>query len=184
MSESRQTADGDKSQGAGIRLQTVCEGLNETDQLAGALARASCPGLTIGLVGNLGTGKTRFTQGFCVALGISAEEVTSPTFVLIQEYEGKLPVFHLDTYRLKDADEFDALGIYEMFESDGVCLVEWANRFPSSMPHDALWINIKAVGDNARQFTVHATGPVSRKVLRCWKSEFTSLSDSDSPTMK
>lgn len=152
-----------------------CDGLAATDSLAAALARVVCPGLTIGLVGNLGAGKTRFTQGLCAALGVPVEEVTSPTFVLIQEYDGLLPVFHLDTYRLKDADEFDALGIYEMFESDGIALVEWANRFPECMPADSLWVNIEAIGTNDRQFTINATGPQSRIVLQRWKAEFASL---------
>ncbi|HEX4072476.1 MAG TPA: tRNA (adenosine(37)-N6)-threonylcarbamoyltransferase complex ATPase subunit type 1 TsaE, partial [Planctomycetaceae bacterium] len=100
----------------------------DTEALGTALGRALGGGGLVALVGPLGAGKTRLVQAIAVALGAERRLVNSPTFVLIQEYEGSLPLYHCDTYRLKNVDEFLDLGIDEIFQSDGVCLIEWADR--------------------------------------------------------
>lgn len=142
-----------------------CRSEAETAELGRKLAVALTSGLVVALVGDLGSGKTRLVQAICEGLGIDREDVTSPTFVLIQEYLGRLPVYHFDTYRLRDVDEFLELGAEELFESDGVCLVEWADRVAEALPADHLRIEIAIAGETERRFRLSATGPRSAAVL-------------------
>src|SRR5262245_64483264 len=101
----------------------------DTIRLGAALAEVLPAGTTIALTGTLGAGKTRLVQAVATALGVQPGSVTSPTFVLVNEYSGgRLPVYHFDTYRLKDDDEFIELGPEEYFESAGLTFVEWADR--------------------------------------------------------
>lgn len=116
------------------------------------------PGSVIALVGGLGAGKTHWAKGFVAGIG-SPAEVTSPTFGLIHEYTGgRLPVFHLDFYRLESAAELVALGWDELLDQDGVILAEWGDKFPELLPADAVWL----------QFTVEADGS---RILRRSESE-------------
>ena len=109
----------------------------DTDRLGRALARVAAADTVIGLVGPLGAGKTRFARGFAEALGVDPAEVTSPTYTLIHEYEGRLPVFHFDAYRLGGEAVFEALGVCDYWEAGGVCLVEWADRVAGALPATA-----------------------------------------------
>jgi tRNA threonylcarbamoyladenosine biosynthesis protein TsaE len=119
----------------------------------------------VALVGDLGAGKTRLVQAAAEGLGVDPSVVNSPTFVLIQEYEGRLPVYHFDTYRLKDFDEFLELGADEYLASDGVCFVEWADRMAEVLPRDRLTIEFEFTGETTRSLRLSAGGPVSREVL-------------------
>lgn len=102
------------------------------------------------LTGDLGAGKTQFAKGFVAALGSSAE-VTSPTFTLVHEYSGgRLPVFHLDFYRIENAIELVRLGFDEYVERDGVCLIEWADRFRELLPQAARWISFTVGSETQR----------------------------------
>lgn len=95
------------------------------------------------LIGELGVGKTIFTQGFAAGLGIT-EVVNSPTFTIIQEYkDGKLPFYHFDVYRIEEAEEMYELGYEDYFYGNGVCLIEWANRIEELLPEDYKKITIK-----------------------------------------
>lgn len=95
------------------------------------------------LIGELGVGKTIFTQGFAAGLGIT-EVVTSPTFTIIQEYkDGRLPFYHFDVYRIEEAEEMYELGYEDYFYGNGVCLIEWANRIEELLPEDYKKITIK-----------------------------------------
>ncbi len=137
----------------------------DTDALGAILADAAEPGLVVGLVGPLGAGKTRLVRATATALGADPSSVSSPTFVLIQEYLGRLPVYHFDTYRLRDVRAFADLGAEEYFSGDGVCFVEWADRVASELPRDLLRIEVSVLAPNARRFRISASGPVSRRVL-------------------
>ena len=137
----------------------------ETLELGRALGEAAQPGLVVALIGNLGAGKTRFVQAAAEGLGVSREEVNSPTFVLIQEYEGRLPVYHFDTYRLRDIDEFLELGADEYMSGDGVCFIEWADRMEEVLPRDRLSITFEITGKDSRRLTLAAGGKVSQSVL-------------------
>ncbi len=101
------------------------------------------PGRIICLEGDLGVGKTVFTQGFADGLGID-EPICSPTFTIIQEYtQGRLPLYHFDVYRLGSCEEMDEIGYEEYFYSDGVCLVEWGNLFPELFPENTTYVRIE-----------------------------------------
>ena len=137
----------------------------ETERLAGWLSRALEPGMVVGLIGNLGSGKTRLVRAVAVALGVDPQAIASPTFVLVHEYEGRWPLYHFDTYRLKDPREFRSLGADEYFNAGGVCFVEWADRVIDSLPADYLGVQIAAIGPTNREFLFRATGPKSASVL-------------------
>ncbi len=138
---------------------------DETRQLGRAIGQAAEPGLVVALVGNLGAGKTRFVQAAAEGLGVEDVPVNSPTFVLIHEYEGRLPVYHFDTYRLRDIDEFLELGADEYMAGDGVCFIEWADRMEEVLPRDRLTVTFEITGESSRRVTLTAGGPKSRCIL-------------------
>ena len=138
----------------------IAKSEQDTERLGSALASVLPPGTVIGLVGPLGAGKTRLVQAVATALGVPAGRVTSPTFVLVNEYRGgRLPVYHFDTYRLKDDDEFLNLGPDEYFDSAGLTFVEWADRVTNLLPPDRLEVTIKPVSETERHMTVRGTSP-------------------------
>src|SRR5690349_15057845 len=139
---------------------------HDTDRLGGALASAIAPGTVIALIGTLGAGKTRLVQAVANALGFPRENVTSPTFVLVNEYRGgRMPVYHFDTYRLKDDDEFLNLGPDEYFDGDGLTFVEWADRVEALMPFDRIEIQIDVIGESDRRFTLRGTSAASESIV-------------------
>src|SRR5262245_34282399 len=101
---------------------------SETDTLGRCLAEILPAGAVVALIGPLGAGKTRLVRSICRAVGVEDGVVASPTFVLVHEYEGRLPIYHFDAYRLRNEQEFQALGPDEYFSSDGWSFVEWADR--------------------------------------------------------
>jgi tRNA threonylcarbamoyladenosine biosynthesis protein TsaE len=131
----------------------------DTDRLGCALADALPPGTTVALVGTLGAGKTRLVRAVAAALGVPREATTSPTFVLVNEYQGRLPVYHFDAYRLRDEDEFLELGPEEYFASSGITFIEWADRVASCLPAERLDILCDATSETQRRFTLTARSP-------------------------
>jgi len=130
----------------------------DTDRLGAALAAVLPPGTVIGLIGTLGAGKTRLVQAVAAALGVPRASVTSPTFVLVNEYtSGRLPIYHFDTYRLKDDDEFLNLGPDEYFDGNGLTFVEWSDRVEGLLPTERIEIAIEPTGETTRQFSVRGT---------------------------
>jgi tRNA threonylcarbamoyladenosine biosynthesis protein TsaE len=117
------------------------------------------PGAVIALIGELGAGKTQLTRAIAEGLGIAdSRAVTSPTFVLVQEYQARLPIYHFDAYRLKTEAEFADLGVHEYFESNGVCVVEWADRVPGCLPAEHLRITLSVMGEASRRAIVEGWG--------------------------
>ena len=129
-----------------------------TDRFGAALAAALAPGTTVALCGTLGAGKTRLVQAIAAACGVSRDDVVSPTFVLCQQYHGAKTINHLDAYRLHDEDEFRELGIDEMFASDDITIIEWADRVADALPDDYLCIDIEITGPTSRRFAVTSAG--------------------------
>jgi tRNA threonylcarbamoyladenosine biosynthesis protein TsaE len=130
----------------------------DTQSLGAALAHVLPAGTVVALVGTLGAGKTRLVQAVATALGVPNGSVTSPTFVLVNEYTGgRLPIYHFDTYRLKDEDEFLALGPDEYFDSGGITFVEWADRVADLLPTDRLEITIEVVDEITRRILMRGT---------------------------
>ncbi|MEW4567522.1 tRNA (adenosine(37)-N6)-threonylcarbamoyltransferase complex ATPase subunit type 1 TsaE [Tautonia sp. JC769] len=128
----------------------------ETEHLGRAIAEVVSPGTVIGLIGPLGAGKTRLSRAIAEGLGVDPGAIASPTFVLIHEYEGRFPVFHADSYRLDDPDEFDALGLVDEFGGPGVCLIEWADRVADRLPEGTWWVEIEPTGAASRRLRVRA----------------------------
>jgi tRNA threonylcarbamoyladenosine biosynthesis protein TsaE len=133
---------------------------HDTTRLGAALAHTLPVGTVVALIGPLGAGKTRLVQAVATALGVAPGTVTSPTFVLVNEYTGgRMPVYHFDTYRLKDDDEFLNLGPDEYFDSSGITFIEWADRVAHLLPQDRLEITIEPTGETERRFSIRGTSP-------------------------
>ncbi len=145
----------------------------DLDGAAAALAWWLAPGDVVVLSGDLGAGKTRFTQGIARALGVS-EAVVSPTFNILLAYEdGRIPLYHLDLYRLQDEGELEDIDFYSLVGADspGAALVEWGERFPKALPEDALFVAMTVEADGTREVSARATGPRSAELLRQWREE-------------
>jgi tRNA threonylcarbamoyladenosine biosynthesis protein TsaE len=138
----------------------------DTERLGAALAAALPHGTVVGLIGPLGAGKTRLVQAAAKAVGVPVGTVTSPTFVLVNEYRGgRLPIYHFDTYRLKDEDEFYALGPEEYFDSTGITFVEWADRFLEVLPAERIDVTIEVIGETERRITIRGTSPAMETLV-------------------
>jgi tRNA threonylcarbamoyladenosine biosynthesis protein TsaE len=117
------------------------------------------PGAVVALVGPLGAGKTHLVRAVAEGLGVAdSRVVSSPTFVLIQEYRGRLPIYHFDAYRLRSEAEFFDLGVHEYFEGKGVSLVEWADRVPACLPPEHLRIALAVTGETSRRAEIEGRG--------------------------
>ena len=135
----------------------------DTLRLGSALADVLPRGSIVGLAGTLGAGKTRLVQAVASASGIDVRTVVSPTYLILQEYQGKRTIFHFDLYRLRDEDEYLELGPEEYFERSDLTFLEWADRFEPFLPEDRLDISIVIVEKNKRdfQFTPHGEKYIS-----------------------
>lgn len=137
----------------------------DTDRFGAALAAVLPPGTTVALCGTLGAGKTRLVQAIAAACGIERTDVVSPTFVLSQQYRGSRTINHLDAYRLRDEDEFRELGVEELFASDGLTIIEWADRVATALPAELVTIEIEVTGPTARRFRVRQVGSLGADIL-------------------
>ncbi|HEV2968685.1 MAG TPA: tRNA (adenosine(37)-N6)-threonylcarbamoyltransferase complex ATPase subunit type 1 TsaE [Pirellulales bacterium] len=138
-----------------------------TVTLGKALAECLPPRAVVALIGTLGAGKTRLVQAIGEAAGMDTRKVISPTFVLIHEYRaGRTPIFHFDTYRLRDEDEFLQLGPEEYFDRDGWTFVEWADRVENCLPPERLEIRVEATSTSSRRFQIIAIGEPYSRVVR------------------
>jgi tRNA threonylcarbamoyladenosine biosynthesis protein TsaE len=149
----------------GLTIDVASEA--ETDRLGRALAELVAPGTVIGLVGPLGVGKTRLVRALAEALGVDPGAIASPTFVLIHEYSGRLPVVHCDAYRLRDGAEFEALGVEEYYAGGGICLIEWADRVADRLPPGAWMVLLVPLGPERRRVTLELPRPeLCRRIER------------------
>lgn len=142
--------------------------VSETKLVAAALAMVVGPGDVITLDGDLGAGKTQFTQGLADELDIEGP-VTSPTFNLVVTYsDGVMPLHHFDLYRLEDPEELEDIDFYGIVESDGVSCIEWASKFPDDMPEDRLEIYLTVEDEATRTIQARAYGSAKR-LLDFWQ---------------
>jgi tRNA threonylcarbamoyladenosine biosynthesis protein TsaE len=133
--------------------------LSATTAFGHRLGRLLFPGAVVALIGPLGAGKTHLVRAIAEGLDIpDSRVVSSPTFVLIQEYTARLPIYHFDAYRLHSEAEFYDLGAHEYFEGDGVCLIEWADRVAGFLPAEYLHIEFIVTGETSRHVTVRGNG--------------------------
>lgn len=144
------------------------ENPEETQVLGEKLGKTLKQGDVIALIGDLGTGKTCLTQGIARGVGIaSGEVVNSPSYILINEYNGTVPIYHIDLYRLENSEEIAELGLSEYVEGDGICIIEWAERMADALPDTCIKIHITLAGAS----TLHGDGEVSESILDSLEDE-------------
>ncbi len=144
------------------RLETATGCADETLALAAAVGAVLRPGDVVVLAGDLGAGKTTFAKGIGRALGVT-EPVVSPTFTIVRQYEGRLPLVHIDVYRLDHLQELHDLGLEELIDDDAVTLVEWGDVVAAFLPAERLEIRLEAgSGDDDRTVTLVPQGPAWR----------------------
>lgn len=146
----------------------------ETYALGEFLGRQALPGQVYTMVGDLGVGKTVFTQGFAHGLGIE-EAVNSPTFTIVQVYgEGRLPFYHFDVYRIADIEEMEEIGYDDYFFGDGVCMIEWADMIRELLPDHVIAVTIEKdleKGFDYRKITVEGLDPETERKLESEEKE-------------
>lgn len=146
-------------------LTCVTHSPEETAHLAGTIGKIIREGTVICLDGELGVGKTLFVRALARTLGVESD-VTSPTFNLMNIYDAACPIVHFDLYRITSEEELEDIGFYEYAEAtEGIVLIEWAEKFLDAMPADHLSVRIEALNDEERQFTFVAKGKKSRALL-------------------
>lgn len=140
--------------------------MEDTFQLGKRLGETAVPGQVVCILGDLGTGKTVFTQGFAQGIGIT-EPVNSPTFTIIQEYEdGRIPLYHFDVYRIEDIEEMYEIGYEDYFYGVGVCLIEWSNLIEELLPEVRTTITIEKnleKGFDYRKITMEESSSIGKK---------------------
>jgi len=123
-------------------------------------------GDVIALIGDLGGGKTWFAKGIALGLGIDADSIVSPTFTLVNEYQGAYPLYHIDLYRLSTRSDIVALGLEEYLPGNGVTVIEWADRWPDELPEETIHIELSIVDDHTRELTFSGSHFRAIQVLR------------------
>lgn len=150
----------------------------ETEALGRVIGGVVFPGACLALYGDLGAGKTVLARGLARGLGVDERmRVTSPTFVIVSEYDGRLAMHHVDAYRLKGACDIVDLGSRELFYGDAVSVVEWADRIAGAIPDDRLDLRMEVSGETTRTITVSAAGPTHRKLVPVIEGSLAALSD-------
>ncbi len=136
-------------------MKTVSKSIDETIALGAKLARKLKKGDCVALIGDLGSGKTVFTKGIAKGLAVrGARYVNSPTFVIIKEYKGKIPLYHFDLYRLDHYTTLDGMNYTEYFYGDGVTVIEWADKIRRLLPSKIWEVNLAIAGENKRRIEI------------------------------
>jgi tRNA threonylcarbamoyladenosine biosynthesis protein TsaE len=137
------------------------------------LGRLLQPGDVVALVGDLGTGKTQFIKGLAEGVGVGkATYVSSPSFTLINEYQGRIPLYHIDLFRLESEKEVEGLGLEEYILGNGITAIEWADKVSSLLPEELLWIKIRYTGEHSRAIEVTPKGKRYEELISMLSSEF------------
>ena len=148
------------------RFHIKTTSVRKTISIGKSLGKQLSPGDVICLTGELGSGKTCFVKGIAEGLGIKGKVVTSPTFIIIREYKGRIPLYHVDLYRIGFIDDIRDIGMDEMVYGSGVTAIEWAERISDRLPDDRIDITLKWVDDKTRSIEMKAFGPRHKKVLK------------------
>jgi tRNA threonylcarbamoyladenosine biosynthesis protein TsaE len=134
-------------------LEYITKNSDETIELGYKIGQKLKKGNILAMQGTLAAGKTTITKGIAKALEIS-DTITSPTFCLISEYYGKMPLYHMDVYRLEGSEDFENLGTEDMLYGDGVCIIEWSEKIMDSLPKETIIINIQPQDDGSRKIQI------------------------------
>jgi len=140
----------------GKEIELISNSEAQTIQFGERLGKILKKGDVVALSGELGSGKTYFTKGVAKGLGIPPDLVTSPSFTLVNEYEGKCKLFHIDAYRL-EKEEFLSAGLDEYFYEDGITVMEWADRWPEILPENTIWVRLEILDENKRKIIIRGT---------------------------
>lgn len=141
----------------------------QTHALGVALGRLLEPGHFVGLIGELGAGKTQLARGVAQGAGVPEREVASPSFAIVYPYRGRIPLYHADLYRLADEDELYATGYFDLLSGDGALLVEWLDQVPSAAPPDRLILTLSYEDESRRKIEAVAQGPRHEALLARWQ---------------
>jgi tRNA threonylcarbamoyladenosine biosynthesis protein TsaE len=156
-----------------MMFSVVTSSPEKTWRVGEMLGRLLKAGDTICLYGDLGAGKTSFSYGIALGLGVKEKYITSPTFTFVNEYEGRVPLYHIDLYRLKSPEELENIGFDAYIESDGVTVIEWADRAEDDLPQDRLSVYLTYVNENSREIGFLGEGERYRKLVEELKQELT-----------
>ncbi len=143
-------------------IKIITNSPEKTKEIAYNLGKILDAGSLVIMTGDLGAGKTTFTQGIALGMGIS-KNVTSPTFTIMKVYKNKIPLYHIDAYRLEGLSQ--DLGLEEMMEDDGVCVIEWPIFIDDRLPKEHLNIDLKLIDDQTREITISANGKKYENIL-------------------
>ena len=145
--------------------EVISQSPRRTNRLGRAVGAALRGGETLALIGAMGTGKTTLVRGIAVGIGASPASVSSPTFVFIHEYRGRLLLAHVDLYRLEASAEVESIGLTDYFSGSTVVAIEWADKYPMALPEDRLQIRLRHRTVGSRSISLTATGPTSVALL-------------------
>lgn len=149
-------------------ITTSAEQTWRIGQLLGAKLSA---GDTVCLYGDLGSGKTNLSYGIALGLDVKTDYITSPTFAFVNEYEGRIPFYHIDLYRLREPSELENIGFAQYLESDGATVIEWAERAEDDLPAESLNVYLSYVDEKSRELGFYAEGARYEKLLEELKKD-------------
>ncbi len=155
------------------QIQITTESLEETQLLGQKIGTSISAGTVICLTGDLGSGKTSFVQGLARGLGVPNNYyITSPTYVLINEYPGRYPLFHVDLYRIENPVDFQDIGLYEILHGNGVVAVEWADKLSKDLQCEYLSVHFEILNDESRKLIISANVPevsaLMERIAKAW----------------
>jgi tRNA threonylcarbamoyladenosine biosynthesis protein TsaE len=150
----------------------ITESGEDTIQAGRNLAPLLEEGDVLGLVGELGSGKTWFTKGIALGLGVPPDTaVTSPSFALVNDYEARVTLYHMDVYRLETRAEFVSAGLEEYFSGRGITVMEWADRWPEVLPAEALAVRFVVLDEHRREITLSGNHPRAEAIIEAFRRE-------------
>ena len=140
---------------------------SETIRIGKKIGSRLLSGDVVALVGELGAGKTQFIKGLAAGAGVGKPTyISSPSFTLINEYVGRIPFYHIDLFRLRTEKEAEELGLEEYFQGRGITAIEWADKIPSLLPKEILWIHIHYTGKNSRSLEILGKGKQYEELVK------------------
>lgn len=148
-----------------MMFSIITSSTEQTEELGRVIGSLLEPGDLLCLYGDLGAGKTHLSFGIAQGLDVREQYITSPTFAFVNEYEGRIPFYHIDLYRLKDPSELEGIGFEEYVESDGATVIEWAERADDELPKESLSIYLSHVSENSREVGFLAEGERYEKLI-------------------
>jgi tRNA threonylcarbamoyladenosine biosynthesis protein TsaE len=155
----------------GILVKYITKSVEKSLWLGQQLGIQLTKGDIIALIGDLGGGKTWFTKGVAIGLNIEPNDVVSPTFTLVNEYYGKYPLFHMDLYRMENKDDFVSLDLDSYFSGEGIVVVEWADRWPGTLPDERVQIDFKMIDNNTRELKFYGFHNRARAIIEALKKK-------------